>query len=253
MIIGQAGPKVLPVASSRAARSADDDLPQVLADTVTDLLGKPRARGWIHLCAAATAIVMSADVAHARSGSAGAGVGRDEQGGLVERHLGGRPLDARRYWTLKRRGARWAELLARSEGVRQLKIRTEGVDESELQVRSPLAYATSLKSPVRLYYSDEASVYFDLPTQRLVQVARARGLDVTATHVAGTHFTHVAPAMKQSIAFFKRSLGARSAMAATADGAWRTIRRFAPVSPVSRPTCSRRRSITRKKASRSRK
>ena len=29
--------------------------------------------------------------------------------------FGGRPLDARRYWTLKRRGARWAELLARSE------------------------------------------------------------------------------------------------------------------------------------------
>jgi phosphoglycolate phosphatase len=28
--------------------------------------------------------------------------------------FGGRPLDARRYWTLKRRGARWAELLARS-------------------------------------------------------------------------------------------------------------------------------------------
>ena len=28
--------------------------------------------------------------------------------------FGGRPLDPRRYWTLKRRGARWAEVLTRS-------------------------------------------------------------------------------------------------------------------------------------------
>jgi hemolysin III len=32
-----------------------DDLPQGLADTVADLIGRPRARGWIHLCSAATA------------------------------------------------------------------------------------------------------------------------------------------------------------------------------------------------------
>jgi len=60
VIIGQANPKVPPVASSRAARSADDDLPQALADTVANFLGKPRARGWIHLCSAATAIVAGA-------------------------------------------------------------------------------------------------------------------------------------------------------------------------------------------------
>ena len=34
-----------------------DDLPQGLADTVADLIGKPRARGWIHLCSAAAATV----------------------------------------------------------------------------------------------------------------------------------------------------------------------------------------------------
>ena len=32
-----------------------DDLPQGLADTVADLIGKPRARGWIHLFSAVTA------------------------------------------------------------------------------------------------------------------------------------------------------------------------------------------------------
>jgi hemolysin III len=60
MIIGQASPNVPPVASSPAARTADDDLPQVPPDTVTDLLGKPRARGWIHLCSAAIATVAGA-------------------------------------------------------------------------------------------------------------------------------------------------------------------------------------------------
>ena len=49
-----------PAASSCAARSADEDLPEVLADTVTNVLGKPRARGWIHLCSAAIAIVAGA-------------------------------------------------------------------------------------------------------------------------------------------------------------------------------------------------
>ncbi len=35
----------------------DDDMPQVVADTITDLLDTPRARGWIHFYSAATAIV----------------------------------------------------------------------------------------------------------------------------------------------------------------------------------------------------
>ena len=46
--------------SGRAPTSVYNDLPQVVADTVTDLLGRPRARGWIHLFSAAAAIVASA-------------------------------------------------------------------------------------------------------------------------------------------------------------------------------------------------
>jgi hemolysin III len=34
-----------------------DDLPQGLADTVAELIGRPRARGWIHLCSAVAATV----------------------------------------------------------------------------------------------------------------------------------------------------------------------------------------------------
>jgi hemolysin III len=60
VIVEQANLTPPPAASSRAAKSAEDDLPQVLADTVTNVLGKPRARGWIHLCSAATAIVAGA-------------------------------------------------------------------------------------------------------------------------------------------------------------------------------------------------
>lgn len=43
-----------------AEATVDDDLPQVVADTVTDLLGRPRLRGWIHLCSAAVFIVAGA-------------------------------------------------------------------------------------------------------------------------------------------------------------------------------------------------
>lgn len=60
VISGQADPTAPASAGSRAATGADDDLPQALADSITDLLHKPRARGWIHLCSAAIAIVAGA-------------------------------------------------------------------------------------------------------------------------------------------------------------------------------------------------
>jgi hemolysin III len=53
---GAADPTVRAPASTRVY----DDLPQVVVDTVADLLGRPRARGWIHLVSAATAIVAGA-------------------------------------------------------------------------------------------------------------------------------------------------------------------------------------------------
>ena len=56
MILGDAESALQPLARGRG----DDDLPHVLVDTVTDLLRKPRARGWIHLCSAAGFIVAGA-------------------------------------------------------------------------------------------------------------------------------------------------------------------------------------------------
>ena len=60
MIIGDAEAALPAATRSQVDASADDDLPQVLVDTVTDLFGKPRARGWIHLCSAAAFIVAGA-------------------------------------------------------------------------------------------------------------------------------------------------------------------------------------------------
>lgn len=85
-------------------------------------------------------------------------------------------------------------------------------DSRELQVRSPLAYVYSLKSPVRLYYSYEASVITQRPSQRFAELARGRGLDAEASRVWGSHMSHVARALPRSIAFFKQRLGRQSAL-----------------------------------------
>ncbi|CAN5486990.1 hemolysin III family protein [soil metagenome] len=45
-------PTLVPGAVTPAAH----DLPHALVDTITEVLGRPRARGWIHLCLAAVAI-----------------------------------------------------------------------------------------------------------------------------------------------------------------------------------------------------
>ena len=60
MIIADAQAALPTVTRSQVDARADDDLPQVIADTVTDLLHKPRARGWIHLCSAVGFIVAGA-------------------------------------------------------------------------------------------------------------------------------------------------------------------------------------------------
>jgi acetyl esterase/lipase len=78
----------------------------------------------------------------------------------------------------------------------------------ELQVRSPLAYVFSLKSPLRLYYSYEASPIAAKPSRRFAELARTRYLDAKAVRVRGSHMSHVARALPQSIEFFKQSLGA---------------------------------------------
>jgi dipeptidyl aminopeptidase/acylaminoacyl peptidase len=73
----------------------------------------------------------------------------------------------------------------------------------EFQMRSPVAYAASFKCPVRLYYGSQES-FFAPPSQRTAVLAKEKGLDVEAVSVPGDHHSSVAPAMKQSIEFFKQ-------------------------------------------------
>ena len=86
------------------------------------------------------------------------------------------------------------------------------LDSAELQVRSPLAYVNSLKTPIRLYYSFEAAPLNERSSQRFAELARAQGRDAKAIRVWGSHMSHVARALPQSIAFFKQSLGEASAL-----------------------------------------
>jgi dipeptidyl aminopeptidase/acylaminoacyl peptidase len=73
----------------------------------------------------------------------------------------------------------------------------------ELEVRSPLAYAKSLKCPTRVYYGTKEP-HFDKTSKRMAAVAKEKGLDVEAAVVDGDHRTVVPEAMKQSIEFFDK-------------------------------------------------
>ncbi len=75
-------------------------------------------------------------------------------------------------------------------------------DVREFQLRSPVAYATSFKSPVRMYFGNQEG-WATLPTQRTAKVAKQKGLDVEAVEVSGDHFSSVPEAIRLSIEFFK--------------------------------------------------
>jgi dienelactone hydrolase len=76
-------------------------------------------------------------------------------------------------------------------------------DIRELQMRSPVAYATSFKCPARLYYGSQ-EIFFDKETRRTALLAKEKGLDVEAAKIPGDHFSSVPQAMKQAIEFFKQ-------------------------------------------------
>ena len=76
-------------------------------------------------------------------------------------------------------------------------------NQTELRMRSPLAFPKSFKCPARLYWGDD-EFDFSLATNRLAEKARAAGLDVQAIEVPGDHMTSVAPAMRQAVTFFQQ-------------------------------------------------
>jgi dipeptidyl aminopeptidase/acylaminoacyl peptidase len=76
-------------------------------------------------------------------------------------------------------------------------------DLAELEMRSPLAFAESLKCPARIYFGTQEP-HFRQTSERLATLARERGLDVEAIAVKGDHGSAVAPAIRQSIEFFRK-------------------------------------------------
>jgi formylglycine-generating enzyme required for sulfatase activity len=80
----------------------------------------------------------------------------------------------------------------------------DNTDPREIQMRSPMAYASSIKCPLRLYHGTESAEFFRLMSLHTAALAKRRGLDVEVVEVEGNHATHVPKAMMQSIAFFQR-------------------------------------------------
>jgi dipeptidyl aminopeptidase/acylaminoacyl peptidase len=72
----------------------------------------------------------------------------------------------------------------------------------EFELRSPLAYATSLKSPTRLYVGSQDSFHL-AASHKLAEVAQAKKLDVETLTISGDHFASVPEATTKSIVFFK--------------------------------------------------
>jgi dienelactone hydrolase len=75
-------------------------------------------------------------------------------------------------------------------------------DMHEFQMRSPIAFATSFKCPVRIYYGSREK-YFDSSSRRTASLAQQKQLDVEAISVPGDHFGAVPEEIQQSIKFFR--------------------------------------------------
>jgi dipeptidyl aminopeptidase/acylaminoacyl peptidase len=87
-------------------------------------------------------------------------------------------------------------------GMKPEQIPFDVADVREIEMRSPLSYAASLKAPARLFFGTKEP-HFRLSTQKLAEIARAHGRDVQAIEIEGNHFSALAAERAQSIAFFR--------------------------------------------------
>jgi dienelactone hydrolase len=78
-------------------------------------------------------------------------------------------------------------------------------DPRESRLRSPMAYASSFKCPVRVYIAQKGKDSVHLASLRTAGLAKRRGLDVEAVEIEGDHVTHVPAAMRQSIVLFQKN------------------------------------------------
>lgn len=118
--------------------------------------------------------------------------------------------------TMAQRGFRGAasfsgspdQVLYTRYGIRPTDIPFDVKDRRELQMRSPMSWAASLKAPTRLYFGT-GEPHWKLSTLRTVEIARAQRLDVESKRIEGGHESAVPAEMAEAIAFFRR-LGARA-------------------------------------------
>ena len=75
-------------------------------------------------------------------------------------------------------------------------------DRMELEMRSPMAYARSFKSPTRLFFGTNEG-FFRSSTPQTAELAKKAGLDVEAITVPGDHFSAVPKEIELAIAFFQ--------------------------------------------------
>jgi dipeptidyl aminopeptidase/acylaminoacyl peptidase len=75
-------------------------------------------------------------------------------------------------------------------------------DPREIQLRSPLAYAGSMKCPVRLFYGTEEA-YYAFTTPLTAEIARGHGVDAQAVAVEGDHVSNETKSIKLALDFFQ--------------------------------------------------
>ncbi len=76
-------------------------------------------------------------------------------------------------------------------------------DIREVRLRSPVAYATSFKCPVRLFCGDE-EFWVQSSIHRTAMLAKQHGIDAEAIEVPGDHFSSMPEAIRRSIDFFRQ-------------------------------------------------
>jgi dipeptidyl aminopeptidase/acylaminoacyl peptidase len=92
----------------------------------------------------------------------------------------------------------------------------------ELQLRSPLAFAGSLKCPTRIYYATQD--HFVLSSQKTAETAKAKKLDVEAIRIEGDHGSIVPPGILQSIEFFRKQSCWAGKRRAERGATWQSLR-----------------------------
>ena len=78
-------------------------------------------------------------------------------------------------------------------------------DPREVELRSPLAYAGSIKCPVRLFYGMEEA-YYTFTAPLTAEIARSRGVDAQAVAVEGDHVSNEPKSIKLTLDFFQQRL-----------------------------------------------